>query len=132
VDVVTAFECFEHFTDPTKDVKKMVEIAPNILFSTVLLPSPPPKPGEWWYYGFDHGQHVSFYSLQSLEIIARRVGLHFVSNHSSYHLFSTRRVHPAMFKVLVGGSSRGLSWYVRRRMSPKTEEDMGLHSESLR
>jgi len=127
VNVVTAFECFEHFADPGNEISGIAGIAPNILFSTILLPDPPPRPEEWWYYGLDHGQHISFYSLRSLEIIARRCGLHFVSNNSAYHLFSSRRVHPAVFRFLVAASSRGLAGYVRRRMSSRTEADMNLH-----
>ena len=61
----------------------MLKISKNILFTTTLLPSPVPKPGTWWYYGLEHGQHVSFYSLETLQSIAKHFNLHFFSNQQS-------------------------------------------------
>ncbi len=51
----------------------MLKISRNILFTTTLLPSPMPQPGTWWYYGLEHGQHISFYSLETLQSIAASI-----------------------------------------------------------
>lgn len=74
-ELLTAFESFEHFTNPLHEVEKMLCYSDNILFSTELIPAVIPKLENWWYFGFDHGQHISFYTLNSLEIIARKFGL---------------------------------------------------------
>lgn len=32
-------------------------------------------PGQWWYYGLEHGQDVAFLSSNSLQVIVRRLDL---------------------------------------------------------
>jgi hypothetical protein len=36
-DLVTAFEAFEHFVNPAEELDKLLAIAPNVLFSTLLI-----------------------------------------------------------------------------------------------
>lgn len=107
LDLVTCFEAFEHFVDPQREIEAMLERGGNILFSTQLLPHPIPKPGEWWYYDLENGQHVAFYTRKSLERLAHRYGLHF-SSAWSVHMFSKKRVAVPMFKALVGAGRLGL------------------------
>ena len=66
-DLATAFEAFEHFVNPAKDLDSLLAIAPNILLSTLLIPDPAPAPGTWWYYGAEHGQHIGFFRLRTLK-----------------------------------------------------------------
>ncbi len=79
IDVITSFESFEHFIEPLEDITKMVSISNNIIFTTKLLPHPVPLLNEWWYYGLEHGQHVSFYSHEALELIAKQFQLNYYS-----------------------------------------------------
>lgn len=88
--LLTAFEVFEHLADPLAEIEKMVLLSRNILFSTALLPQSMPRPDQWWYYGLEHGQHVSFYSPETLSRIASRFGLACVSA-GMVHLFTDRR-----------------------------------------
>jgi len=53
----------------------MLQLSKTIIFSTEILPIPVPKPDDWWYYAFEHGQHISFYSLKTLNILAKKFGL---------------------------------------------------------
>ena len=57
-----------------------------MLFSTTTLPDPTPKPGEWWYYGLDHGQHIAFYSRQTFEKIASQFGCSYHTDGKYIHL----------------------------------------------
>ncbi|PUU88046.1 class I SAM-dependent methyltransferase, partial [Halanaerobium sp.] len=77
IKAISTFESFEHFVTPMKDIDKMLKITDNIIFSTNILPYPIPKPDEWWYYGLSHGQHVSFYSVDSLNYIANYFNINF-------------------------------------------------------
>ncbi len=43
-------------------------------------------------------QHVSFYTLDSLKILANRFGRHLVS-YGSYHLFTTEPKSPHLFRL---------------------------------
>ncbi len=88
---VTSFEAFEHFADPLSEIEKMLEISKNIFFSTQLLPKPVPAHGGWWYYGLEHGQHVSFYSAETLGYIAKKYGLNFYTNFSDFHFFTEKK-----------------------------------------
>ena len=99
-DLLTAFEVFEHLVDPLAEVERMLSHAPSILFSTKLLPEPVRLPNEWWYYGLDHGQHISFYTPASLKVLADRFHLKFYTNGGSLHLLTSRRVMPGMFALL--------------------------------
>jgi hypothetical protein len=113
-ELVTAFEVFEHLTKPLDEIQKILRFAPSILFSTVLLPPDQPKPQEWWYYGLDHGQHVSIYSRKSLEIISERFGLKLYSNGRSYHLLTNKSISPMKFRLAISNKySKMLNRFVR-------------------
>lgn len=123
-DLVTSFESFEHFVRPAEELAKLAALSPNILFSTELLPQPMPAPGQWWYYGLEHGQHVSFYTASSLAGLGRRLGLHFCTNGSNLHLFSKRPVDPRLFRLLLKAKSLGLFRFVKSRLRSLTVPDM--------
>ncbi len=125
IAAISTFESFEHFEDPLTEIEKMLAISPNIIFSTQLLPEPLPKPHEWWYYAFDHGQHIAFYRKKTLEWIADKYDLHFYSI-KSFHMFSKKKVSPLRFKLLAIGSKLGLANILRRTMKGKTVDDMQL------
>lgn len=91
---ITAFEVFEHLPDPVQEFAKMQKLSRNIVFSTKLIPSPRPTIHEWWYYGLEHGQHVSFYTQAALEFLARKHGVILVSNRDDLHLFLEPAVLP--------------------------------------
>jgi hypothetical protein len=61
-----------------QEIEKLVKISKTIVFTTELLPSPIPKPNDWWYYGISHGQHICFYSEQALRVIAKKINLEYV------------------------------------------------------
>lgn len=100
-ELITAFEVFEHLICPQNDIQRMLTFSKSILFTTEIIPKNNPKPDEWWYYGLPHGQHVSFYAHKTLETIAQRLSLNIYSDCQSIHLLTTKRIHPAVFKVLV-------------------------------
>lgn len=99
-EVVSAFEVFEHLVNPMDDIREMLAFTRNILFTTELLPADAPKPDEWWYYGLDHGQHISFYTLKSLSIIADNLSLNLYSNGASIHLLTSKKISPILFNIV--------------------------------
>lgn len=123
IQLLTSFESFEHFVEPLEDIEKMLEISKNILFTTTLLPSPMPQPGAWWYYGLEHGQHVSFYSLETLQSIAKHFNLHFFSN-QHVHLITEKEINPHLFNFIIKHRRSLLSRYIRPRLESKTITDM--------
>ena len=123
IALATCFEVFEHLPDPLHQIESMLDICPNILFSTELLPCDVPQSnGEntWWYYGFEHGQHISFYTKQSLQFIAKKRKLFFYS-FFSIHLLSTKRI--TLFALLIKIAHRGLFTIIQKQLQSKTFSD---------
>ncbi|NEO83887.1 MAG: glycosyltransferase [Spirulina sp. SIO3F2] len=87
-DLITAFEVFEHWVDPIAELSQLFQHSSNLLFSTELLPSNNPKPGEWHYYIPHEGQHIAFYTPKSLQIIAERFGLKVYTTQRLGHFFT--------------------------------------------
>ena len=99
-DLVTAFEAFEHFVDPGSEAKRLASIAPNILLTTSIIPFPTPSPDQWWYYGLEHGQHIGFFRMKTLEYLAFSLGLHLTSDRSSVHLLSKKPVSMRRWQLM--------------------------------
>jgi hypothetical protein len=128
-DLVTAFEAFEHFVDPISEIEKLFAIAPNLLISTEVIASPAPTPGQWWYYGLEHGQHIGFFRIQTLEFIAERFGKHLISDGKNYHLFTERPISASRWRFNVR-IARRLPILFARGLSSKVWSDfekMGGH-----
>ena len=107
LEVITAFELFEHLTNPRQEVKEIIDLCPNILFSTELLPEDNPRPGQWWYYAPHAGQHISIYTRKSLEILASNYHLKLYTNGKSLHLLTERENLPQdMFVKLTNNKLR--------------------------
>ncbi len=86
--LVTAFEAFEHFVHPKEELAALFDVAPNVLISTEIAPSPTPLQKEWWYYGPEHGQHIGFFRVETLRQMAASHGKRLVTDGRYYHLFT--------------------------------------------
>jgi hypothetical protein len=121
-DLVTAFEAFEHFVHPWSEVKRLAEIAPNILLTTSIIPTPPPLPDQWWYYGLEHGQHIGFFRVKTLEHIAFSLGLHLLSDQCSVHLLTKKPVSMRRWRLMRRISKKNLN-ILTKGLNPKTWDD---------
>ena len=120
-EAVTTFESFEHFVNPMVEIESLLKISNNIIFSTELLPNPIPKPEDWWYYGLDHGQHVSFYSEKTFEFIAKKYDLYYL-NLGTFHVLSKRKIF-AYAKYILKFSKFGLHKILQKQLKSKTWDD---------
>ncbi|MDJ0553406.1 MAG: glycosyltransferase [Microcoleaceae cyanobacterium MO_207.B10] len=91
-ELVTAFELFEHLVNPIAEIKEILNYSKNILFSTEILPPYNPQPNQWWYYALNEGQHISIYTVKSLQIIAEKFNLNLYTNGSSLHLLTEKKI----------------------------------------
>lgn len=121
-ELVTAFELLEHLTDPVAELEAMLRLGSSFLFSTELLPKDSPRPGSWWYYAPQAGQHVTFYTRESLRILAGRLGLNLATDGRNLHLMSKRNIPDALFRFITTGLAAKLLVRLRRRSS-LTEQD---------
>jgi hypothetical protein len=112
-ELVTAFEAFEHFVDPMAEAEKLFSIAPNLLISTELIATPAPALDQWWYYGPDHGQHIGFFRLQTIQTLAKKFNKHLVSNGIGCHLFTDQPLNALRWNMNVRIARRLPSLYGR-------------------
>ncbi|MBF0547342.1 MAG: class I SAM-dependent methyltransferase [Candidatus Riflebacteria bacterium] len=130
-DLLTALEVFEHFVDPVFELENLLNISRNIFFSTQLLPDKITPPTNWYYYGFQHGQHISFFSLKTFYFLAEKYRLNFYSNGSTIHLLTEKKINPRIFLFLVKAARFGLSSFVERSLNSRTLQDsLNLFSTS--
>lgn len=97
-DLVTAFEVFEHFNKPTDEIKRVLSYSENLIFSTELMPSEDVE--NWWYLSIETGQHIAFYSLKTLEFIAKENNKNLYSNGRNLHIFSKEKLSDAKIQEL--------------------------------
>jgi len=98
-DLLTAFEVFEHLSDPVGELTTMLSMAPTIVLTTDLIPRlNPPKPHEWWYYATDSGQHVTLYTQEALCHLAKRCNLHLYSARN-FHVLSRKPIRKWLFSL---------------------------------
>ena len=89
-DVVTAFEVLEHLENPHQQLDDLFKLRPNVL----VISTDPYLPGydaSWWYLTPETGQHVFFYSLPALQMIAKRFGYELLSS-GRWHIFALRPI----------------------------------------
>ena len=124
---ITAFEVAEHLPDPLKNFGELFRHSPRfILFSTVLYQDQAP---DWWYF-LEDGQHVAFYTRQSLEFIARRYNYHLASDNCDLHLFSRERL-PDRILDACRKSRQKLAASYRKKHGSRILPDFELMSRRL-
>lgn len=126
IELITAFECFEHFNNPITEIEKMLHITNNVLFSTRVFNGKPPQPDSWWYYSLNSGQHISIYSVNALKFIADKYNLYLNTDNKSLHLLSKKKINNTYFSLLKKMSSLGLAGILNLRLKSKTDLDYEL------
>lgn len=120
--LVTAFEAFEHFVDPLKELDHLLSISPNVLISTELICGSTPAIDDWWYYGTDHGQHIGFFRKRTLEYLATSRNMNLLSDGKSYHLFTRTRCNGQLWAILMKFKSL-MRLYASSKLVSKTWSD---------
>ena len=123
--VVTTFECVEHLADPVVELEKMFALAPALLFSTDFLPNPIPQPNDWWYYALSSGQHISFYRLKTLHVLAKKFGKH-CNSFGNLHLFSDKKISNYWFEKLIIYRKFLFNYSVKKNMQSLAKHDSAL------
>lgn len=121
IEAITTFESFEHFVEPMQEIDKMLQISKNIIFSTELLQTPIPNPKDWWYYGLEHGQHISFYTEKTFHFIAQKYNLNYY-NMNGLHILTEKSL-PKSIKYILKFSRFGLFAFYAKQIKSKTWND---------
>lgn len=97
--LITAFEVMEHIEDPLTFLKKVFNLTDTLIFSTLLVQENFDK--EWWYYSTETGQHISFYTKQSIKYIADLFNcFYFSAMGNSLHILTKSRRNYLIFKII--------------------------------
>jgi hypothetical protein len=97
-DFLTAFEVLEHLADPVSDLSRLMDLSDNVFVSTCIVPQPSPGLSDWWYYVPSTGQHISFYTTESLRRIAIQFGRQLLTC-GPYHLFTREPQSSVLYKL---------------------------------
>jgi hypothetical protein len=130
LDGLTTFESFEHFENPKEELEKILQYSRNIIFSTQTLPNGPLPEKTWDYYGFEHGQHISIYSMKSLQHLADLHRLHLTSN-GYLHILSEKPIPKLVFKFLLKFNNYGIFYLITKQLKSKTLSDMYLIRDKI-
>jgi hypothetical protein len=122
IEVLTSFESFEHFENPIREIETILSFSKSIIFTTELLPYPVPKPDEWHYYGLYHGQHISFYSLKTLQFIANKYSLNLYNTYP-VHILTEKSFSPIHLKLFLKLRRFGLFLYIKQKIKSRTVAD---------
>lgn len=100
-ELITAFEVFEHLEFPLEEIDKMLQLGKSLLFSTYLVPVTPLNSSkDWWYIMPETGQHIAFYTIEALEVIAKKYSYNLYSNRRNIHLLTPKKINNWIFKIL--------------------------------
>jgi hypothetical protein len=121
-ELLTAFEVFEHLVSPKEELEKMLGFSNTIIFSTELMPQEIPEPKDWWYYGFNHGQHISFYTEKTLNTLANQFKLNYY-NIDEIHILTKRKFNNSVLILMKKLRNYGLFQIVKRAVKSKTFSD---------
>ena len=100
----------------------MLSYIKSIVFSTEHLPKENPDPNDWWYYGFNHGQHISFYSEKTHNTLANQFKLNYY-NVNGIHILSERKFNNTALILMKKLRNYGLYQIVKRLVKSKTFSD---------
>ncbi|MEI6315597.1 MAG: class I SAM-dependent methyltransferase [Syntrophus sp. (in: bacteria)] len=130
--LITAFEVIEHLENPIDIFAEIFNHSESILFTTELVPAPPPLPGKWWYYGLDHGQHISFFTSTSLKYIANLFGKRFYSNEINLHLMTSQQINEYYYRLSSNRSFYQWLHFLRQRPSLLQSDWQNLRENTRR
>lgn len=114
-ETLTAFEVWEHMADPIAEIERMDSMADHWILSTHVVPDDCPKPGEWWYYALEGGQHVSLWTHEALSVVASRYNRHYIPLRDGLHIMSSKPIRLKSARWVTKQRHRTLLNAFRRR-----------------
>jgi hypothetical protein len=99
---------------------KNIHLLSKVVFSTILLPNKASLE-DWWYLVPETGQHISFYSLQTLEYLAKFFKKHLYTDKNGLHMFSDNKIKVNFTSKPV--SYKLISWWEKHQFRSLLDSD---------
>lgn len=100
--ILTCFEVLEHLPNPAKDLEEIFSFEPDIVIATTECYQG--QDTRWPYLSVENGQHVFFYSAESLSLIAQTYGYGVISSGVTHIFYSLAprqlKIDPAEIRSL--------------------------------
>jgi hypothetical protein len=96
VDVFTAFEVLEHLPNPIEQLAPLLENCNTFIFSTDITYRKQSDFNNWWYRAPYSGQHVSFYTEESLNVLAKTFDKYFYTNGTDFHFITSKQIDKSL------------------------------------
>jgi hypothetical protein len=120
-EMLTGFEVMEHLENPLAELKKIFKRTDSFLFTTQIIPVAQDIE-EWDYLGIEHGQHISLYTIKSLQKIADQLQLNLYTDEVMIHLLTKKKLNNFIFHNLIR-FHRCLYPLIARQFKSKTMSD---------
>lgn len=91
-EIITLLEVLEHQENPLKFLNKILTHTKNIFISTEIIDKDIKKIDDWHYFAPLAGQHISFFSVRSLEIIAEKYQLNLITDKKCMHFLTSKEL----------------------------------------
>lgn len=132
-EIGVAFEVLEHLENPAGFIAQAVNKHQlhTLFFSAECFEPTSIPDANWWYWSFETGQHISFFSRRALEEIGEQIGMRTIDFGGGIYAFSTENwSHLAKNATL----TRRLFTRLHQPKPPqsKTETDHFLMRDKLR
>jgi len=106
-------------------IEDILSYGDSILFSTELQPNHALVTNkDWWYFVPESGQHISFYTINSLKVIADKYSLRLYTDKRGLHLLTKKSLSYDPFVE----KKPGIFDRIRRKtvniVTPKTNENL--------
>ena len=99
---IIAVEVLEHLTDPREFMASVLAMTDTLIFTTELLSANKVGKG-WWYYSVETGQHIGFYTKNSLQRLADDYScFYYTCRNPAIHIFTRNPSDIRAFRIIVG------------------------------
>jgi hypothetical protein len=102
-DVVSLVEVIEHLEDPVGCIREIAScLNPNYIFiATQLIPATGID-SSWWYLQLNTGQHISFFTIRALKVLAAKSGYQLMNCGSVFVMYRKTALRSMVCSVYRG------------------------------
>jgi hypothetical protein len=130
-DIITAFEVFEHLPNPVEQLAPLLQHSQALIFSTFTNYEAQANFDAWWYRAPLSGQHVSFFTPKSLQLLAEKFNKYFYTNHLDFHIITSKKIESDAIHEFFFPSQKTIKQRILNKLFGKSEVSLSYKSSLL-